>query len=591
MINAPAKSKLRGRNRFTTNALNVIEPIPHRDPESRTPSARRGVLRAIRVASVSRRQLTWIATIILALVLLPAALYSPGNDSSLYFVSGQKILHQGAAHYRDIVDVKPPLIYYLYAVSAAVFGSHSQSYRLLDYMLQLATALMIAALVARYAGRTEGFIAALIYACMYVAQSYNGTALTESYVGLFAVPMILLQLKRRRRSHFVGIGFLAGGLFLLKFSLMTSLGVAIVAELMLFDDTFARRARNVALMIAGFAGAAALLPLYLTVFDAWIGFAEMNAFLTGYLQNQTPGIGAAVREALTALPSYFTDEFSLAMLALCAIGMMLGFTGPSDESPDDARISNRTRLLRLATLNALVMIAGVVLEAKYRAFHFSRLLPFAAIVAGIALVWITNEVRRRRPLGSYAWALLLVIVPVAIIVSPIARYVRHSAAVAFWIAKGPEGFDRMYYTEELGYSYVQLAAMRDTIRSREVRYTIGDVRDGGPNNDAMFVSSGVAGLVYAFAGKIPEARIYHSAFLIAPYSPPQWRRETSRYLVERQPRFIVAHLNDSMEEMTGSRLSSADMLRTLPGVDSLLRNAYDTAYASNHFELYERRRR
>lgn len=548
----------------------------------------------------SRTWWAWLGFAAIAIVLIPAALYSPGSDSALFFISGQKILHNGAAHYRDIVDVKPPLIYHMYAAAAALFGSTTSSFRLMDYLLQLATALMIGRLVARYASRTEALLAALIYACMYVAQSYNGTALTESYVGLFAVPMIAIQLRRPRAFGMMAIGMLAGGLFLLKFSLAASLGVACVAELALFANaSFGRRIRNVGMMLAGFAIVAAMLPLYLAVFDAWQGFAEVNDFLAGYLRNQTPGIVSAAREALTEVPAYFADEFSLSMVALCAFGVAISISmsdtksdKKSDEGDEDDAVGGNGApvdpgawrrghvvLLRLATLNAAVMIAGVVIEAKYRAFHFSRLLPFAAIVAAAGAVWLFGFLRARRPLGSYAWMALLGLVPVALALSPLARYARHSTAAVFWTLKGPSGFDSMYPSEELGYSYSEFAAIADT------------VREHGSISDEMFVSSGVAGLVYAFAHKVPTARINHAAFLIAPYAPDTWRLETARYLVSQQPRFIVAHLNDSMKEMTGSRLSSADMLRTLPGVDSLLRSAYDTAYASYHFELYERRRR
>lgn len=527
------------------------------------------------IPSLARSRSTWLGIALLALLLLPAALFPPGGDAALYYVSGQKILHQGAAHYRDIVDVKPPLIYHLYAAAAAIFGSTVWSFRLLDYLLQLVTALGIGALVGRYSSRRRGFVAALVYVIFYCAQSFNGTAITESYVGLLAIPMIALQLRRRNALDFIVIGALAGLLFLLKYSLATPLAAAIAAELLLFAEPLALRLRNAALAIGGFLVSAAMLPLYLAITDGWAGFGEMNAFIAGYMRNQSPGLAAAVQEALTALPSYFADEYSLTLLAASVAGVLLALRSTRVVGERD----RETQLLGLATINAALMIVGVVIEQKYRAFHLSRLLPYAAILSSAGLAWIVSRVRAQRPLGRYGRLALMLALPVALALSPLSRYALHGAGALLWVTRGDAGFDRLYPSTALGYSFVDLR-------------TIGEhIRGSRAPGDELYVSGSVAGLVHAFADDVPASRIYHSAFLIAPYAPPMWREEIRRFILERQPRFVVVQLRDSMEEMTGTRLSSEGALRSLPGVDSLLQWEYDTAVTTTDFELYERRRR
>ena len=561
-----------------------VSPNPQSEPESISVAdgesdTRMSWRRRIGVAAQGARPMA-LAAIAIAIVMLPAALFPPGGDAALYYVSGQKILHQGAAHYRDIVDVKPPLIYHLYAVAAALFGSTVHSFRILDYLLQVVTALALARLVASAFGARLGLVAGLLYAVFYCAQSYNGTAITESYVGLLCVPMIALQLRRRHATDLIAAGALAGVLFLVKFSLATPLAAAILAELLLFDDRALRRLRNVGLIIGGFLAAAALLPLYLTLTDGWRGFEEMRVFTAGYLENQSPGFIAAIREALTALPAYFADEFSLTMLAGTAAGVILALRSIGGDVASDRRTSDRrTRLLALAALNAALMIVGVVVEAKYRIFHLSRLVPFASILAAAGFALMFERARAAMPLSRYGRVAVATLVPLALVFSPLTRYARHGAGAVLWAAQGDRGFDRLYAAENLGYSFTELRAVGDRVRM------------GRGAGDVMVVSSSVAGLVHVFADDVPAARIYHSAFLIAPYAPDSWRSEMGRFILECRPRHIVVQLGDSMVEMTGVPLSSAAVLRELPGVDSLLRAEYDTALVTHRFELYERRRR
>ena len=88
---------------------------------------------------------------VVVLLLSPAILFPVSPDTGLYFVSGWKILG-GGLHYRDIVDLKPPPIYYLYAL-AGLFGRNAIAFRLLDFLLQCATCLLLARAVRRFVAR------------------------------------------------------------------------------------------------------------------------------------------------------------------------------------------------------------------------------------------------------------------------------------------------------------------------------------------------------------------------------------------------------------------------------------------------------
>src|SRR5688500_15649015 len=99
------------------------------------------------VSSGNRRRFlrSLLAIVPAALLLVPNLGFPLGPDGSIFFVSAQKIV-AGAAHYRDIVDVKPPLIYHIYATAILLFGNAEWSIRLLDLFLQIATCWLISIL-------------------------------------------------------------------------------------------------------------------------------------------------------------------------------------------------------------------------------------------------------------------------------------------------------------------------------------------------------------------------------------------------------------------------------------------------------------
>ena len=136
------------------------------------------------------------------------------KGEALFFVSGQKILH-GALHYRDIVDVKPPLIYYLYAAAIALFGDGWISIRIFDLLVQGGTCWLMAALVRR-STRNDLMAAAapVIYLLLYFGQSYPSAAQAEGYTGLLGLGVAWQMLHGTGRLRNVVVGALCGALFL-----------------------------------------------------------------------------------------------------------------------------------------------------------------------------------------------------------------------------------------------------------------------------------------------------------------------------------------------------------------------------------------
>ncbi|MBC8146002.1 MAG: glycosyltransferase family 39 protein, partial [bacterium] len=203
---------------------------------------------------MKRIHIAWTALALACAAFIAPTIALPlGPDSSMFYVSAQKILHQGAIHYRDIVELKPPPIYYMYAL-ALVFSESATSIRVLDILLQLMTCVGIVMLIRRVGGSNAwAATSALIYAAMYGGLGYAYTMECESYVGLLVVGMAWMMLVSRTRTSFVIAGALAGAAALLKFPFGIVIGAIVMCELAITRVTMRGAAANIALALAGFA--------------------------------------------------------------------------------------------------------------------------------------------------------------------------------------------------------------------------------------------------------------------------------------------------------------------------------------------------
>jgi len=161
--------------------------------------------------------------------------------------------------------------------------------------------------------------------------------------------------------------------------------------------------------------------------------------------------------------------------------------------------------------------------------------------------------------------------------SPLNRYVYHSAGNLTYALKGEAAFDAYYGFDAIP-SERKLADME----------LLGDwLKEHRQPGERIFAGSGMAGLIYKYADYIPEYRIYHSCFLIAPYAPDIWRTETGEYLLKTRPEFVVLH-DDRMKPITGTDMSSREAIVALNGISELLAKDYIVAFEHYPFEIYRR---
>lgn len=552
-----------------------------------------------------------LVSALVLLLLLPLLTYPLGPDNGLFFVAGQKIVHQGAVHYRDIVDVKPPLIYYANALAITLFGDHPVSIRVLDLIVQLLSCFFLVRLVRRAtASDTWAALGAVLYAIMYISPNFANTSQVESFTGLFLFPAISLFLFRRTAWGFLAIGLLCGVLTFFKFTFGIALAAFLLGDILLYNDPWKHRLRNYTMMGAGYAVVLAVFFLYLVMLDAMHGFLNMQTFLSGYTGLQWSSKGDLLRDVLQKVPSTMADEYSLTMLFGTVVGIAAAVAGvvktgrertnvpATGGAPDlmppqnggngtGARIAadavqgtdnDTTRLLRIGTILFLLLLATIAMEAKWLHYHFLRLFPFGAILGGYGLLRI-GRIFAGKGAGRFRWVAFPLAAALVLGFSPLTRYVFHLRPALLMLTGGADAFDHYYAHSRTS----------DEWTMEELQKIGAFIKKERKEGDRLFVSSGVGGMVYLASDYVPEFHVFHSCFLIARFAPQEWRDSANAYMLAERPRFIVVHQSDRMSNITGTEETSAETIRHLmPEVETMLENDYRVEMETPAFRVYVR---
>ena len=514
------------------------------------------------------------------------SLWAPfDGDQSLFFVSGQKIL-AGDVLYRDILDLKPPLIYFIYACSIGIFGESLFAVRLVELLVHGGVLWILVRTLRRVSGNDAlGLIAGLCYAALYFSLPFYSRGQVEGFANLplvviFASLVSWKQTANDRRLLLVGV--MTGILLLLKTSFLVLLPT--IGVLFLFDSdvSLKRWFKRMTLTGLGALPPLVLFFLYLWSTDSSGDFALVQEFTRGYAAVQWSSVTVPLTEAIRQIPWYFATTYSVVLSLLTVVGMFVvifpakkGNVGSDEIAPSLIVKSAGSTVLRFALLAFLVLLATVAVEAKYLTWHFNRVFVPGAILAAWGAVAVLRRILGA-PHSSFTVTMGIACLIPVLLLSPLVRYGWNSRASLVNATSGVAAFNTALGMDGDGFDLAELQTVGTYLKTHR------------EPADAIFVASGWGGAVHFFAGDVPAFKVYQSGFLIAPYAPKEWRQGTRAWLLEEKPRFIVAQ-HDAMPHITGNDTTSLEMLRALPGIDSLLQSEYSRVLETAMTEVYERR--
>ena len=511
-----------------------------------------------------------------ALLLLPLIFWPAGPDQSIYLAAG-KILAEGGVYYRDVADVKPPLIGLLFGGANGLLGEGIFWVRLIEYLLQLLILLLIVRTL-RYVGEGRGtiMVATILYALLYASLGPDGTPQPESFVGLLLLPMMLFQMRRRKSAGSLLVGVLGGLLFTLKFSFAAVLGGAILAEFLVFSESNREALRRSLLILLGGGSVILLFFLLLALFDLLSGWELMSGWIRGRLlfslRNQNP-VSLILRET----GFYLGYGFSLAMLVGLFRAISQTFSLVDTDSRPEKDNASILQWRRLSILMFLALLASAITELMFVPYQFSRIfVPAAMLVAPVVVdLWERRGELFRGKYGRVMFPLLLL---TGLVFSPLPKYLSEMWRGVTWRVASGNGleasFDRSADTR-----WREVEELCDTIRSRSSLNQEGE---------KLFVVSDIASFFYAELHQTPRFGILHGHYLIASFTPESLQQEFMSYLRREKPEFLILERNDGGAAGIVGVASTMQGLERIEGFSQILEEKYRKIVQTAGFDLYQR---
>ena len=142
---------------------------------------------------LSRYQLFFITLFILFGVIVPIYYisYPLYGDEGIFLTIGDSIKN-GALLYRDVADIKPPGIFYLAALVFSVVGKSFIAARVLTFVVNIASALLILKLGTKIKDKNVGMLASILFLIsVYLPLCHGYYYLGEPFVVFFILLSVL----------------------------------------------------------------------------------------------------------------------------------------------------------------------------------------------------------------------------------------------------------------------------------------------------------------------------------------------------------------------------------------------------------------
>lgn len=510
----------------------------------------------------------WPAALAVTLTLalgVPTLIYPFGPDQALFAYMGDQIAG-GRALYVDVWDVKPPGIFWLYALFTRPAGLDPNVLRVADLLWTGATVVAIYAVGTTYWNRLAGTAAAVLYGTVYVtATGYWHTAQPDSFAVLpFMLALLAWEFAHRQRRP--GLALLTGLCFgfcvqLRPVALLFPL--ALVGLDLLLPPRGERRwnrpamHRALALTVGGLLVEAVTL-LWLAVggavgeyLYAQVVFAGNYGRLGGPYSPERLTVGGYLSGLRTG-----TLFIVFARLLLAAPALFALIAG--------AVIRRERHVGEVCVLLAAAYI-GVAVQGKFFLYHWHLVIAILALLSGWSAAFIWRELRA----GRSAWVSAVSLAGIAGLLLVLTPSVTDRAARE-WV-----GFVQFYSRPESRTAYYDRFGLyaRGAFSYRASQEVSEYVRVRTEPGDTVFVW-GYDPLVYIQAERESPSRFLSFLPLMSTWTPPSWVEEFVGDLEARRPAYILVQRGENARWITGQSIDAIDFIPFIPRLDAHLRAHY-----------------
>ncbi len=511
--------------------------------------------------------------------LLQILLFRFGRDQGIYAVVADTML-QGGMPYRDAWDFKPPGIYFIYAISRAVFGSNQWGIRVLE-VLGLASLIPAFSLLSRrlFSDARPGILGAAVAIIIHAQLEFWHTGQPEIFGGVLMIWGLML-LFNYDSSRFIpawlawlGSGFLFGAAGLMKPYLA---GGAIVGAWVTVKE-LRHREKPISMQIGSLIqmGFGVLLPIGLCAM--WFIIKGAWGDLYEALFKFAPGYASLTFQPTMLLSScyYALQYLLLGLSSLLALGLALSLLLPQ------GTVGERKGLNIIGALVALHVI-GIGIQSKFIPYHFSATIPLIALAAGLgawkAWGWAKSH-------GVKGVAVFLLVTGVSLITwTP-----TQGQLGSFWI-RSYQRMATLIHGDPYSYEslMMQLNTMPAIFYGADYRANVQVAQWLAENTeptDRVYIW-GFEPFIYDVSRRKPASRYIYNVPQRVEWYKSDARTALISELYSLPPRIILVEHGDIFPMVTGNNLDSANSLEDFPEFLNYLKENYIFKHRIENFDLF-----
>ncbi len=507
----------------------------------------------------------YIFTLIIAsLLLFPTLFYHISSDTAI-FMTGGKTIAEGGKIYVDYIDIKPPLIYYLFSVIYMIFSDSEFSIRIFDIIMQLATILLIVNTVDKYSkNKVAAMGSGILYALTYMSLNFSQTSQSESFTVIPSILILMLQLSGKNKF---GIQLLKGVLIGVLFGIKYTLGIWLL--IIFLDDLLRSRysiivsIRRLAFTAAGFLSFTALTFLPFLDHQIWEGYKVQWEYLSFYAGKPGMDIGL-IRHSLKLLAEFFGDKYSIFMVFLVLFGFGFIFRKSDNEE--------RSHMLKLSFLAALLLLFSIAVERKFHVYHYIRMFVPLSILAGFGFTLVWEKLKRSwQNTAAYGKLLIIGLAGLAILFSPVPRFVNLLQVPVYYFADQAK--------------YLNFFNRGDGVLVWNQYIEIADFinKNAAPEDDVILISTGHR-QINLMLDDVDKTRLAQSCFFFATKDIPKWRKIITEEI--KTGEWVIIAKTDRHLHLTGTGKSSWEAIKDYPEMYNALLNRYELAKETKDFLIF-----
>lgn len=503
--------------------------------------------------------------------LIPTLFFPIFGDISIFILAG-KTIAQGGILYHDIIDLKPPLFYYIFTGIYYLVGSGELGLRLFFFVYQLITLIFFYFLIKKTTNQENiAFVSSLLFGVLYTSLGY---AVTISPEILSFLPLsILLYANIFNKSKYNRIliqGLMIGIILNIKFSLIIICIPFFFEFLLNKNENYSKRVVNFSLLILIVLVVTGVSFLPLINHNSYEGFSSVVRYLSFY--SNIPNIDFSFfKNAISGTNIFLGDNISIVILVLSVICFANYFKN------DTVNIKKENnKLFELLFLISFLMIIGVIIERKLTVFHFSRLLLPISYFSGFGLVLIINWIKDNWQLvNKINKAFIITLMIIGIIFSPLSRWVNQLRPSYF------------YFTDRAKYeSFFELKG--DYAHIYSTYHKISDyIYKNIPKGKKIIVVSVGGNVINYLTPDYIHSVFTQSVFYLNNYNFIKWKEVFKQELNSAD--YLIIHTKDGDPLLGFNTSSSLESLQIDSTYNNILNTKFQLDKSIKPFNIYSRK--